>query len=341
MRHITHSSLRATAVIATVLALGSTPALAQDAAAPVVAAPPAAADAPAPAAADTATAPRITLPDTGSAPAPAPQAVSGPVVERVAAPAPPPAPAMAAPMAATVAPRTAARAPKPSTASNTPASAAGQVRASAAKADAEPVAAASPAMERGVIPPQPKAMADEAAFNSGSRVDAPAPTSASRPTAPMPGESGMIAGGAVVLLGLGGVAALLASRRRRAADPADEPVETVAPRPIMPAAEPARAPAYAPAEPFAAAAGAPVPHGEAREALIRSMVDAAPDAANPFTSAKARRRRARLILQAREQREGELGQGELGRPFDFRSYRGSNQATGTAEATRPPEIVVA
>lgn len=35
-----------------------------------------------------------------------------------------------------------------------------------------------------------------------------------------------------------------------------------------------------------------------RDALLNRMVAAAPDAANPFTSRKARRRRARLILQS-------------------------------------------
>jgi hypothetical protein len=43
-----------------------------------------------------------------------------------------------------------------------------------------------------------------------------------------------------------------------------------------------------------------VPHGEARLALLDRMVAAAPDEANPFTSVKARRKRARIILQSRE-----------------------------------------
>lgn len=64
-----------------------------------------------------------------------------------------------------------------------------------------------------------------------------------------------------------------------------------------------------------ALAAGPVPLGEDRRALLDAMVAAPPDAANPFTSRKARLRRARLILQCRELRQTDC------EPFDWRTYR--------------------
>ena len=60
----------------------------------------------------------------------------------------------------------------------------------------------------------------------------------------------------------------------------------------------------------------PVPTGEARQRLIDRMTAAAPDAANPFTSVKGRRHRARLILQAREHEQQQAGKDG----FDWRNY---------------------
>nr|WP_143840456.1 hypothetical protein [Novosphingobium panipatense] len=67
----------------------------------------------------------------------------------------------------------------------------------------------------------------------------------------------------------------------------------------------------------------PVPLAEDRQALLDAMVAAAPNAANPFTSHKARMRRARLILQHREHMQMQ------GKPFDWRTYRPTMQTTST------------
>jgi hypothetical protein len=54
------------------------------------------------------------------------------------------------------------------------------------------------------------------------------------------------------------------------------------------------------------------PAGEARDELLRRMVAAPPDEANPFHAHKARMRRARMILQAREHAAGDAST----TPFD-------------------------
>ena len=71
-------------------------------------------------------------------------------------------------------------------------------------------------------------------------------------------------------------------------------------------------------EPFAMPSG-PVPTGAERRELIEGMVAAPPDARNPFKSAKARRRRARIMLASHEQRLREQAR----ESFDFRTYRPS------------------
>lgn len=92
--------------------------------------------------------------------------------------------------------------------------------------------------------------------------------------------------------------------------------------------------AYAAAAPVGAAAftmpHGPVPSGEARERLLAEMVAAEPDEANPFTSAKARRRRARIILQAREQEQSQ----QAAAPFDWRTYRSPT----SSEPANPPMV---
>lgn len=67
----------------------------------------------------------------------------------------------------------------------------------------------------------------------------------------------------------------------------------------------------------------PVPTGEAREELLREMVAASPDEANPFTSHKSRRHRARIILQAREHQL----RNDATEPFNFRTYARSSELT--------------
>jgi hypothetical protein len=113
---------------------------------------------------------------------------------------------------------------------------------------------------------------------------------------------------------------------------AAEPVVVAAPaerplhQPFASRFAPAPAMAFAPAGAVEAEArptieallpAGPVPKGEEREALIARMVAAEPDAENPFTSAKSRRHRARMILS---QREGEQRR-DATQPFDWRTYR--------------------
>ena len=72
----------------------------------------------------------------------------------------------------------------------------------------------------------------------------------------------------------------------------------------------------------------PLPAIGDRDALIEEMVAAQPDEANPFTSYKARAKRARIILAARELAESEAA----AQPFDWRSYRSSREAADAAAA---------
>lgn len=101
--------------------------------------------------------------------------------------------------------------------------------------------------------------------------------------------------GASILV-LGGVAMALRRRRRPYEDDVDFTPPMVVPPVQRAVASPRPTVAYAPTATTTAAV-APASPSE-REALLDRMVAAAPDAANPFTSRKARRRRARLILQS-------------------------------------------
>jgi hypothetical protein len=120
------------------------------------------------------------------------------------------------------------------------------------------------------------------------------------------------------LLGLGGVGLaaflLFRSRRRRRSEDVpviERPVVATAPvterEPSVTSydAEPVRTTPVEPARPMAASSGAAVelpteaPRNPAeRDRLLKRMIDAKPDRANPFASHKARAKRARLILQS-------------------------------------------
>ena len=135
--------------------------------------------------------------------------------------------------------------------------------------------------------------------------------------------------GALGLAAVGGIA-ILASRRRRGAelapqrvavertvtpDPTPEvssvaaPAPTVAPRQSAPAMTYAsRAPASANGDPVILPAELPQTYEE-RDDLLRRLIAAKPDRANPFKSPAARARRARLIMQS------------LGRRFENRKPR--------------------
>jgi hypothetical protein len=70
-----------------------------------------------------------------------------------------------------------------------------------------------------------------------------------------------------------------------------------------------------------------------RDALLDQMASAVPNEANPFTSRKARMRRAKLILQAREYEDRD----NAGQPFDWRTYKPT--ARHPAPATPEPVTV--
>ena len=289
----TRNTLRtASTAIAAVLALSSTATLAQ-ATAPVIVLPDAAPEAAAPSAVPSA-------PEAAAAPtvsAPVVQAV--PVADAAAEPArvePAVAPVAAAPRSTatqrvtrTVAPVAPAEAPRATT----------QMPVSAA-----PVAAALP-VEQTVAAAPPVQTAAPVVDDEDSL-------------------AGPLLGGAAVLgLGLLGFAAM---RRRKpratetrvverpnvvrnvnSADPALAAVAAV-PQQTTPAAAPIRTEyafdRHAPATAFQGRSGAvalPLRAPEAnaeRTALLRRMVDARPDRANPFVSRKSRTRRAKLILQS-------------------------------------------
>lgn len=107
-------------------------------------------------------------------------------------------------------------------------------------------------------------------------------------------------GAAATLLVLGGVA-FAATRRRRVWEQDADFVPPVVNRPATrPMAERPIQTERPAAAPGMASTAAPT-SADDRAALIERMVAAAPDASNPFTSAKARRRRARLIVQSMPQ----------------------------------------
>ncbi|HQS98128.1 MAG TPA: hypothetical protein PK823_16720 [Novosphingobium sp.] len=128
---------------------------------------------------------------------------------------------------------------------------------------------------------------------------APAESAATPTTDTAPDWALPVGLGASILV-LGGVAMALRRRRRPYEDDVDfmPPVVVPPARPAMQrtVTSPRPTVAYAPTAATTPAV-APASASE-RETLLDRMVFAAPDAANPFTSRKARRRRARLILQS-------------------------------------------
>lgn len=121
------------------------------------------------------------------------------------------------------------------------------------------------------------------------------------------------------------------STTRFAMPPANRAGAPVIERPV---ATPERQPVTP--RPFSAvsesrAQAGPVPNGEARRELLEQMVAAEPDKENPFTSAKARRRRARCILAHREHLQRE----QTPEPFDWRTHP---SATSNSPRTTPPLV---
>jgi hypothetical protein len=331
--------LCAATAIAAVLALGSTPASAQDAIG---------ADAPA---AATSSPPPIVLPDTAVPTVPArvaqPQIVLPDVTEPpVAAPNAETEPVEIASQAAAARVRDRAR--------TEPAASQTQTLAEPDERVAPVESVAASTTEGGNIDqavPEANAPAAERPVANG-----PANDALSAPTPENEGIPDEAIVGLLALLGIGGAGyALMRSRRRRHA-------AVTEPATFPPAARVGHAvtqPTFAPEPKVAAAVAGPtsvhtvttgtvakpdhadthralfempsgeLPHGTAREALLDRMVAAAPDKANPFTSRKARRRRARLILQHREHL------GNQDQSFDWRTYR---RTTKSPDPVLPPKV---
>lgn len=310
-------SLSATMAIAAVLALGSNPATAQsvtpDATAPA---------APAPVAAP---APTIVLPAETTT---APTAVSSPVVEVPKAAAPVAEAAIAAPVVS----RSPVRSAAPAKAA--PAKSASVVATPAVTPVAQPpIESSGRSAPLAPVPPSGPSTAQV----SSSAATPPATTRTSSNNPETAWEIGLAA---LVGIGLaGGIGLTLANaranaRRRResltvehvaygdaVASPTPAEPEVAQPAVIeAPVEHPLHQPfasRFSPAPAMTFSPAGPVPKGDAREELIARMVEAEPDAENPFTSTKSRRRRARMILSRREVEQRRSAT----EPFDWRTYR--------------------
>lgn len=281
------SAPSAATAIAAVLALTAAPALSQETAAPPLDGPivnvaPVAASPPA-VAADPAPAPVIMLPDP-------PAEEPAPVVEAqqaapVAAPAARVRPGSSEPVA-----RAAPQAPP----------------AAAAPSEPEPLAQADPPVEEDFAPLAAQPAAE--------------PFALAAPTAEQSRDitGYLIAAFAALLALIAALVAFAARRRRRSSRALAREAERARqpePRPIVPEPAPMAAQVTehdrAPAPTLrSTAAAVPLPARvpdsfEERDALIRRMVDAPPDRANPFTDRRARLKRARLILQSLGRRFGD------------------------------------
>jgi hypothetical protein len=160
----------------------------------------------------------------------------------------------------------------------------------------------------------------------------PAPQVAAAPVAQaQPASSGLNGGeaGLLALLAAGGLAGagIMVARSRRRSDDEDDTAESVSQGAVITPATPRES------EPIIQRVAIPagqVPAESEREALLQQRVAADPDEANPFTSPRSRRKRARLILQHR----AHLRETQGAEPFDWRTYR----STQTASRAKEPPV---
>lgn len=342
MTHTSSRSLCASAAITAVLALGSIPAVAQEVAPslelPQSVTPPAAS---APVVAPTSVAPVVISPSPTTVPATTPTIVL-PDVTSAAAPAEAPSePAQRTTQRSATTARSTAQPSAPETVPAEPQPVSGTA----------PVAPLNP--EIGDTLDNSPVPSTDAAMGNAAPVEA-APPVEDGDGAPVGAIAGLLA---LLAVGAGSVAAMRSRRRsqlhsdsisgaRTEVEPArSSPEYSVAPSVAAPAkpaatvgyASAAASPpaptanrAYKPAaqadDRFAMREG-PVPTGEARQQLLRDMVAAAPDKANPFRSPSYRRKRARVILQHREHLQRQHKD-----QFDWRAYR---PTTGTSTPAKP------
>lgn len=170
--------------------------------------------------------------------------------------------------------------------------------------------------------------------------DLAGPQVASSQPASSEGSNDLLLAGLAGALGLGAIGVFAATRRRRPIvaddsqdvyEPVSEPASIVPQRNAtlvspafspLPAWREPRAPLVQPAESRALNLN--------RTALIDRMVAAEPDTNNPFTSGKARRRRARLMLQSMENNRWE--DAELVAGFDWREMAQAVEQRETVDA---------
>lgn len=298
----THLARASRVAIAAALMLGTAPAVAQMSAAPEAAVPPAAA---APVPQPTITVPDVAPPATQPPAAATPPMESVPVVQAI----PPSEPEPAAP------PPAAEERPAPATRESAAAPPAGAPTTGAETMPAAVAPASSPdasAPAPDTLPPPVPAVVEPLVQ------DSPAVPSERNTIQPL-----WVSFWAAIILALAVGAFIAFGRRRkqtRASVPAEErpplvqtrpvpePVPTVTREPIR-SVEPARFVPSAPAMGGLPHTGASValprtvPESfEDRDALLKRMIAAKPDRANPFRSRRARAKRAKLILQSLGQR---------------------------------------
>lgn len=179
--------------------------------------------------------------------------------------------------------------------------------------------------------PVPAAAVQQPAATPANPAPAPAPpVQAARTDAT---DLTMAAGaGLLVLLCLAGAGALALSLRRRRRR-MDDGEDYVTAEPVVEEAAPAPLAQEDPVTPEATTAASaalvgstgPIPTDpDERKALIERMVAAPPDAENPFTTPRGRRRRARLLLNQRE------SEGARTESFDWRTYKPSKRSVDPA-----------
>jgi len=305
----------------------------------------------------------VVVPALPSAVPPAP----APIAPQVVLPDFSPAPAVAAPEAATPGAASGASNAAPLLAAPAEAASSTAPARAVARSAPEPTrvptaadagAARDGALARGDAPPPVAAPPRDGSSASPSAAALAAPA-ASAPAGNGPARNeGLPVEGVLGLLAALGVAgagiAAMMMRRRKPEPEADSYSEPWAAtsvddrayvQPLEPAAEARPAEAAVPIATAAvippptgpsadAMAEGPVPLQQDRRALLEAMVDAPPDAANPFTSRKGRMRRARLILQRREHAQTE------GKPFDWRTYKPTTTPAAPAIAGRKEPVEV-
>lgn len=248
-----------------------------------------------------------------------------------------------------------------------PRAAAPATRSVNASQPAAPIAAPVPqaAAPVAAMPMNPTPVAPQATPDSMAQPAVPPPPAdtTGQAGAEASGNNDMLlaAGGIAALLlalGIGGGYVATRARRRRRVEKRLEIYETVpaqAYAPPAPTREPAAPlPAFSTVEgvadrtvihdrdtalrigsdelvPATASAGAVPRTRDERDAMLDRMVADEPSAENPFTSRKARLRRARIILQSREIDARK----EADKPFDWRTYK--SEARNPAPAT-PPRV---